>query len=182
MNQNIDGITVLNSGNYKILFGKIFYTNTRMGNNLVFEYKIPYSYMAQICNNGENQQNPALPPLPQMQHMQMQPMQPIRCYTFKYIYIYLSGIKNNERLQHEESMNPYPDIFNQQAEHAEQMEYQKKQLKMLLYRQWKCVIITDETIINNINTEYQKNKDEFMEKMIKLREMRMRPYNNNYRN
>jgi hypothetical protein len=48
---------------------------------------------------------------------------------------------------------------------------------MTLYRQWKMVIITDETIKNNINMEYQKSKDEFMNKMKQLKEMRMRQMN-----
>jgi hypothetical protein len=185
MNQDIDGITILNTGNYKILFGRYFYTNTRMGNNLVFEYKLPHTYMGQNCNNNENQPM-QLQPM-QLQPMQMHPMQPmqphypqqylqqypqqlIKCNNVKYIYIY---ILNNGSLQHEESMNPYPDIPNQ----IENKEDHLKHLKMTLYRQWKMVIITDETIKNNINMEYQKSKDEFMNKMKQLKEMRMRQMN-----
>jgi hypothetical protein len=176
MNQDMDGITVLNSGNYKILFGRQFYTNTRMGNHLVFEYKFPHTYMGQNCNNNEEnkkiEQNPKL----QYQMQQMQQMQPIvKCSSVKYIYLYLTP----NGLQHEESMNPYPDIPNP---HADQILYQNKQLKLALYRQWKIVMIIDATIIGNINMEYQKSKEEFFEKMKELKEMRMKrlnPFNRN---
>ena len=175
MNQDIDGITILNTGNYKILFGRQFYTNTRMGNHLVFEYKLPHTYMGQNCNNDENQPIPQqFQPMPHLQYPQQYPQQMqqlMKCKNVKYIYIYMLG---NGSLQHEESMNPYPEIPNT---NIDQMTQQLKQLKMLLYRQWKMVIITDQTIIGNINMEYQKSKDEFMNKMKQLREMRARPMN-----
>ena len=164
MNQDIDGTTVLNSGNFKILFGRQFYTNTRMGNHLVFEYKLPYTYMGQNCNNNQEKQK-----MQQMQQMQqMQPL--VKCSGIKYIYLYLTP----NGLHHEESMNPYPENPNPQSD---QISNQIKQLKFALYRQWKIVMIIDGTIINNINMEYQKSKDEFIEKMKKLEEMRMKRFN-----
>jgi hypothetical protein len=158
MNQEIDGTTVLNSGNYKILFGRQFYTNTRMGKNLVFEYKFPYTYMRQNCNQNEIQQLPL---------QQMRP--PMRCPGIKYIYLYLTP----NGLHHEELMNPYPENPNPQAD---QTVYHNTELKLALFRQWKIVMIIDETIINNINFEYNKSKGEFFAKMKKLEEMRRKQF------
>ena len=176
MNQDIDGATILNSGNYKILFGRQFYTNTRMGINLVFEYKSPYIYIGQNCNNEENKQIEQNPRLRELQIEQHQMRHSMRCSSIKYNYLYLTI----NGLQYEESINQYPDIPN--PPQSDQLEYQNKQLKFALFRLWKIVMIIDETIINNINKEYQKSKEEFFAKMKQLKEMRMKQNNISNRN